>query len=494
MTEEGNSSFAAIIIGSGFGGIGMSIRLKQAGIHDFVVLEQADDLGGCWRDNGYPGAECDVPSHLYSFSFEPKFDWSKTFAPQREILDYIRCCAEKYGVMPHIRYRQQVQRAAFDEARQLWCVTTSSGATLFARCLIPACGQLSRPLLPRIPGLADFRGKLFHSATWDHAYDLRGKRVAVIGTGASAIQFVPEVAKQAAQLMLFQRSAPYILPKPDRAYRAWEKSWMQRLPLLHRLSRSAFYLQHEVRAIAFSKITSTMALFKPKIRRYMQRWVRDPQLQAKLSPDYPLGCKRILMSNNYFQALTQENVSVITEDVRAIGADAVETADGQHWPVDAIIFGTGFQATDFLAPIEVIGRDGLNLNQAWREGAEAYLGICVSGFPNLFMLYGPNTNLGHNSILFMLECQIRYVLSCIRYLQAQPAKASLDVLPRVQQSFNRRLQQQIRRTVWEQGCHSWYRNAAGKNTNNWPGFTLSYRYLTRRIRPQDYLPCASGMQ
>lgn len=490
---EDEGPLVAIIVGTGFGGIGMAIQLKQAGIHNFLLLEQADDLGGCWRDNTYPGAECDVPSHLYSFSFEPKLDWSKSFAPQSEILDYIRHCARKYGVEPHIRYRQQVVAAEFDADNGYWQVSTATGESFVARCFIPACGQLSRPLLPRIAGLENFAGKQFHSANWDHDYDLRGKRVAVIGSGASAIQFVPVVAEQAQQTLLFQRSAPYILPKPDRAYAAWELALMRRLPLLHRLSRSAYYLQHEVRAIGFSKITSTMALFKPKIARYMRRLVVDPVLRAKLTPDYPLGCKRILMSNNYFQALTRHNVDVLTQEIVGISADAVLTGDGKSWPVDAIIFGTGFQATDFLAPISVRGLDGQDLNQVWRDGAEAYLGICVSDFPNLFMLYGPNTNLGHNSILFMLECQMRYVLSCIRYLQEHPQPRCLDVLPRVQQRFNRRLQQQIRRTVWEQGCRNWYRNAAGKNTNNWPGFTLSYRYLTRRIRPQDYRSSSAGL-
>ena len=476
--------YQVAIIGAGFGGLGMAIALKDRGQHAFVVLEKENDVGGCWRDNTYPGAACDVPSHLYSFSFEKKFDWSRRFAPQAEILAYLRHCADKYRLHPHIRFGTSVNGARFDEASGLWHLDTSNGP-ITARALITATGQLNRPAWPNLPGRDRFAGETFHSARWNHDVDLTGKTVAVIGTGASAIQFVPEIAKQAKQVLLFQRSAPYVIPKPDRPYSATEQRLMARFPLLQKLDRARVYAQNEARVLGFTSLQGAMRFHEYLFKKHLNACVPDPDTRAKLTPDYPMGCKRILISNDYYQALTKYRIPVITGGVRAITADGVEDIDGEHHQADVIIYGTGFQATDFLAPMTITGRRGRDLNQAWRDGAEAYLGITVHGFPNLFMLYGPNTNLGHNSIIYMIESQIAYVISALETLE-RDGHRFVDVRPGVQDDFNRRLQARMRDTVWDQGCESWYKTASGKNTNNWPGFTFDYRRQTRTLDLNDY--------
>ncbi|AYC33249.1 NAD(P)/FAD-dependent oxidoreductase [Pseudomonas cavernae] len=474
-----------LIIGAGFGGLGLAIQLQKAGIQDFLILEKGAKVGGTWRDNTYPGAACDVPSHLYSFSFEPKVDWSRKFAPQAEIFAYQQHCADKYGLNRQIRFNTEVASAEFDEVAGLWRVVSTSGETFSAQALVSACGQLNRPAYPRLQGVEHFRGEVFHSARWNHAYDLSGKRVAVVGTGASAIQFVPAIAPQVAQLHLFQRSGAYVIAKPDRAYKPWELALMRRFPALQKADRLLKYIQHESRVLAFSVFPSLMKLMRLEFNRHLARTIRDPELRQKLEPDYPLGCKRVLISNDYYPALARANVEVVDTAIREVTAHGVVTADGREHQVDAIIYGTGFAATDFLAPMRITGRDGLELNQAWRAGAEAYLGISVSGFPNLFILYGPNTNLGHNSIIYMLESQFAYVLGCIRALEEQRLRY-MDLKPQVQRSFNQRLLKQVQHTVWEQGCSSWYKTAEGKNTNNWPGFTFTYRQQTRRPELADY--------
>ncbi len=474
-----------LIIGTGFGGLGMAIQLRKAGCEDFLLLEKAEDIGGTWRDNSYPGAACDVPSHLYSFSFEPKHDWSRRYAPQAEIYAYMCHCVDKYQLRPHIRLQAEVRSAAFDAAAGLWRVTLADGEELAAEVLISACGQLNQPAYPAIPGIELFQGEAFHSARWRHDLDLAGKRVAVIGTGASAIQFVPQIQPKVAELKLFQRSAAYVLPKPDRAYRPWELAVMRRLPWLQRLDRSLQYLQHEVRGLAFISLPWLMKLFRSGFDRHLRRHIPDAALRARLQPDYPMGCKRILISNDYLPALAQGNVQVIDMAIEAVASDGIRTRDGQVHACDVLIYGTGFAATDFLAPMQIRGLGGQELNQAWREGAEAYKGISVSGFPNLFILYGPNTNLGHNSIIYMLESQFRYVLGCLDALR-QGGLRYLDVKPQVQQAYNQQIQARSHRTIWEQGCTSWYKTASGKSTNNWPGYTFTYRYLTRTPELDDY--------
>ena len=474
-----------LIIGAGFAGVGLAIQLQKRGIDDFLVLEKAASVGGTWRDNHYPGAACDVPSHLYSYSFEPKTDWSRKFAPQAEIVAYIQHCVDKHQLAGKIRCNTEVASAEFEQASGLWRVIGKNGEHYLAQALVSACGQLNQPAYPRIPGLESFAGEAFHSARWNHAYDLAGKRVAVIGTGASAIQFVPEIVPKVQHLTLFQRSAAYVISKPDRAYKRWELALLRRWPWLQQIDRGLKYVQHEVRALAFIHFPVLMKLFQFSFQRHLAAAIADPERQRQLQPDYPLGCKRILISNNYFPALAQGNVEIVNQAIQSITPQGVVTADGREHPVDALIYGTGFAATDFLAPMQIKGLDGVELNQAWRDGAEAYKGISVNGFPNLFLLYGPNTNLGHNSILYMLESQFAYVLNCLDALQQQGLRY-MDVKPQVQQRFNQHLQQVIRHSIWEQGCTSWYKNAAGKNTNNWPGFTFTYRQQTRHLELADY--------
>ncbi|MCM2485705.1 flavin-containing monooxygenase [Burkholderia glumae] len=469
---------AAIVIGAGFAGIGMGVALKRAGIDDFLILERSHDVGGVWRDNSYPGAACDVPSHLYSFSFEPNPEWTRTFARQPEIYAYLRRCAAKYGLDRYLRFHAEVTHARYDEPHALWRLTLSDGSTLSAALLISGTGQLSRPALPNLPGIDTFRGRAFHSAHWDHEYSLAGKRVAVIGTGASAIQFVPAIADTVQSLTVFQRSPAYLMPRADREYSPWQRALFRRLPWAMKLHRAAIYLRYESRAIAFTRLNGLMkfAVGRP-FRKLLTQHVPDAALRKRLTPDYPIGCKRILLSSDYLAAMSRDNVELVTQGIRRVTGHGVETTDGTLHEVDAIVYGTGFAATEFLSPMRISGRSGLDLNEVWRRGAQAWLGMTVPGFPNFFMLYGPNTNLGHNSIVYMLESQIAHVMRCVRAMQRSGASA-IDVDPRRYRRFNLHVQQRLTDSVWN-GCKSWYVDASGHNSTNWPGFTLSYRWLTR---------------
>ncbi|MCS3392861.1 alpha/beta hydrolase fold domain-containing protein [Burkholderia thailandensis] len=469
---------AAVIIGAGFGGIGMARAFRQAGVHDFAILERSHDVGGVWRDNSYPGAACDVPSHLYSFSFEPNPLWSRTFARQPEIHAYLRHCARKFGIERHIKFGAEVERAEYDESRSVWRVALADGTLVETALLVTATGQLSRPVLPKLAGIETFEGRAFHSAHWDHDYPLSGKRVAVVGTGASAIQFVPAIADDVSRLTIFQRSPAYILPRPDRAYRRWRQTLFRRMPWTMKLHRASIYLRYEARALAFTRFKAMMryAVGRPFLR-LLSRQVPNAELRAKLTPDYPIGCKRILLSNDYLAAMSKPSVELVTAGIRRVTPNGIETEDGVHHRADAIVFGTGFAATEFLAPMHIVGRAGVTLNDAWRRGAQAYLGVAVPGFPNFFMLYGPNTNLGHNSIVYMLESQIAHVMRCWRAMRAANATA-IDVDERRYRRFNAHVQKRLSDSVWS-GCTSWYVDANGHNSTNWHGFTLSYRWLAR---------------
>lgn len=478
------NSPSVLIIGSGFGGLGMAIRLKKAGIHDFTILEKADRVGGTWRDNTYPGAACDVQSHLYSFSFEPKHDWSRKFPQQPEIHAYLQHCADKYGLAPHLRFGAEVTDAHFNSAQGRWEVHLETGETLKARVLITATGQLNRPACPQLNGIESFQGKQFHSARWDHDYVFEGKRVAVIGTGASAIQFVPQLAAKVKSLTLFQRSGAWVIPKPDRPFTALEKNALS-LPLADRAYRTMIYWKNESRAIAFTHFDRALDLFSLRARWLARRHVKDKNKRRRLIPDYRIGCKRILMSNDWYQTIDQPHVSLQTDAIERVDSDAIITRDGKRHQVDAIIYGTGFKATELLSPMRISGLHGQQLNDAWQGGAEAYKGINVAGFPNLFILYGPNTNLSHNSIVFMLESQVDYVLRCLRRLEREKA-AFMDVKPASQRRYVDHLQQQLAGSIWASGCNSWYINAAGKQVSNWPGFTFIYRHQTRHVAGQDY--------
>jgi cation diffusion facilitator CzcD-associated flavoprotein CzcO len=479
------------VIGTGFGGLAAAVRLKQAGVENLVLFEKSDDVGGVWRENTYPGAACDVPSHLYSLSFAAKADWSRRFAPQAEIHQYLRDVARDFDVLRHIRFGTEVLAAAFDDDSRTWRLTLAGGAEHEADVLIAATGQLSRPSRPAIPGLDRFEGTLFHSAEWDHGHDLTGDRVAVLGTGASAIQFVPAIAPQVGSLTVFQRSAPYVLSKPDRAYRSRAQRAFARVPGLLRLSREGNYFSNELRSLGFNTEPRLLFAHRSRYRRHLREVVADPALRAKLTPTDPMGCKRILMSNDWYQALQLPQVEVVPDRIAEVRPRSIVTADGAERQVDTIVLGTGFAATEFLAPMRITGRGGRDLHTQWKDGASAYLGTVVPGFPNLFVLYGPNTNLGHNSILVMLEAQVGWVVQAVRAL-AQDRMRELDVRRDVAEAFDAWVQERVAHTVFAGGCRSWYLTESGRNTQNWPASTLTFRRRLRRFRLEDFEPAPMG--
>ncbi len=475
------------IVGAGFGGVGMGIKLRQAGIESFEIFERGDTVGGVWRANTYPGAACDVPSHLYSFSFAPGHRWSRRYAPQREILSYLGECAADYGIEPHLSLRTEIVDASFDSEAGRWTVRTDGGEERQFDFLVTACGQLTRPAIPNVGGLDEFEGPVFHSAEWDHDVDLTGKRVAVIGTGASAIQFVPEVAKVAAATAIFQRSAPWIVPKLDRTYPRWEQAVFRRFPARVAASRAGFFAFFETATYAF---TGKAWVFKPF--RRIADWERrrrlghDPELLAKATPDYELGCKRVLFTSDWYPTLTRDDVELHAGGVERVTATGVVGRDGSEFEADAIIFGTGFESHNFVAPMDVHGLEGRELNGVWADRPEAFLGTTVSGFPNLFILYGPNTNHGSGSVPYTLESQFNYVLDAIGRLRAGGYRW-IDLRPEVQEAWAREMAERSADTVWASGgCTSWYLNGKGENTNNWPGPWLEYRRRTKRINPGDY--------
>ena len=475
------------IIGAGFAGIGTAIKLREAGIRDLALFDRGDRVGGTWRENTYPGAACDVPSHLYSFSFEPRADWSRRFPPQNEVLEYLEHCVDKYGVTPHLRLGTEVTRATFDADRAKWAIELRGGETHEADVLVAGTGQLSRPSYPQVPGLDRFEGVAFHSAHWRHDHDLRGRDVLVLGTGASAIQFVPAIQPDVRRMTIFQRSAPYVIPKFDKEYGPFHHRLFERAKWLPRLFRAGFYVYFEAITTGFTgRVPRAMLFLRANHRALLRLQVRDKALRERISPDYELGCKRVLVSNDWYPALTQPNVSVVTDRIREAVPEGIVTEDGTVHRADTIIFGTGFAANDFLAPMEVRGVDGRELNETWREGAEAYLGMTVSGFPNLFILYGPNTNLGSGSIIYMLESQVRYVVDAVRRLRQAGPSTYFDVKPHVQDAFSAEIQERLRKTVWQAGCTSWYVTESGRNTNNWPGHMLEYRRRTRTVNLADY--------
>ncbi|MFP5504059.1 MAG: flavin-containing monooxygenase [Candidatus Sericytochromatia bacterium] len=472
------------IVGAGFAGIGMAIRLRQAGHRDFVVLERAGELGGTWRDNTYPGCACDVQSHLYSFSFAPNPNWSQLYSPQPEILAYLKGCAARYGVMPHLRFRHLVQEATWDENAGFWRLETSQGP-LTARVLVAGQGPLSEPAIPKIPGLEDFAGAQFHSARWDHDFDLAGKRVAVVGTGASAIQFVPAIQPMVAQLHVFQRTPPWVLPRFDRPVTPIEQWLFQALPASQAIVRTAFYLYRELYVLGFRN-PQIMALVEGAVRHHLARQVPDPVLRAKLTPDYAMGCKRILLSNDYLPALTRPNVEVVVEGIERIDRRGVVTSDGVLREVDAIIFGTGFQVTEQPFARHVRGRGGQTLAAAWGGSPVAYRGTTVSGFPNLFLLFGPNTGLGHSSVLLMLERQFDHVLDTLAAMRRRAAVA-IEPTETAQADYVAELDKMMEGTVWvSAGCMSWYLDPTGRNSTLWPGLVTSFERMMARFDPSAY--------
>jgi len=472
------------IVGTGFAGLGLAIKLKQAGIEDFVLLERAEDVGGTWRANTYPGCQCDVPSHLYSFSFAPNPTWSRTYSRQPEIWRYLRDLTDKHDLRPHIRFGHELTAAAWDEERALWSVETSGGAWT-ARVVVDATGPLSQPSRPAIRGLRRFEGKVFHSAEWDHEHDLTGERVAVIGTGASAIQIVPRIAERVGQMHVFQRTAPWILPHTDRPTTRLERRLYKLAPWLQKAVRAGVYWSRESFLLGFIKDERFMKGAEKIATAHRRKQVRDPELRRRTTPTFRLGCKRVLLSNEWYPALARENVELVTDAIREIRGKTIVLADGSEREVDTIILGTGFHVTDPPTAKLVRCRDGRTLAASMAVGIQAYLGATMRGLPNFFKLIGPNTGLGHNSMVFMIEAQLRYVMDALRVMDEQQI-ATFEVRPEAMTAYNAQIQSKMPGTVWMSGCASWYLDASGNNTTIWPDFTWRFRRRTRRFNTRAY--------
>ena len=472
------------IVGSGFSGLGMAIRLKQAGHSDFVVLERADEVGGTWQANTYPGSACDVPSHLYSFSFAPNPDWTQTYSSQPEIWAYLRRCADRFGVRPHVRLGCAVESATWLEAERRWELETSGGP-LRARVLVAGMGPLTEPRIPDIPGLESFEGEVWHSARWNHDVDLRGRRVASIGTGASAIQYVPEIQKDVARLFVFQRTPPWVLPHTSRPIRRWERRLYRSVPAAQRVMRAGIYAGRELLVLGFVKEPRLMKVVERLARKHMDQQIDDPALLAKVTPGYTIGCKRILPSNRWYRALGKPNVELVTEGVSEVRARSIVATDGTEREVDAIVFGTGFQVTDIPAAQRVRGRGGKLLDDLWHGSPRAHLGSSIAGFPNLFFLLGPNTGLGHSSMVYMIESQIAHVLDALRLMRERGAE-TIEVRPEAQERYNAALERKLERTVWSTGCASWYLDRTGRNATIWPDWTWRFRRRAARLDPAEY--------
>ena len=475
-----------LVVGAGFSGIAMAIRARAAGIGPLLVIEKADAVGGTWRENTYPGAACDIPSHLYSLSFAPKADWTRAYARQPEIAAYMQDVVAQGGLGPHLRLSTTFLGAAWDEAEGRWRVETSRGP-LKARAIASGMGFLHHPAYPRIPGRERFGGSQFHSSGWDHACDLEAKRIGVIGTGASAIQFVPQIAPRAGHLTLFQRSPPWIVPRGDKPVPAWRQALYRRLPAARHLERARLFWLNEARALAgFTRVSTLTGLAEKLARHHLFKSVPERALRAKLRPQYRLGCKRVLISDDYYPALRRGNVSVETSPIRAITPTGVVTEDGMEHTLDVLIFATGFDVGASLPRAAITGRDGLTLASAWAEGAGAHQGITVAGFPNFFLLLGPNTALGHNSVLLMLEAQVQHVLDCLAALGRAGARA-IEVRPEAQARFVEGVRARLGASIWQRGgCTSWYLDEQGRNGVIWPASVLAYLRSARRARPEDY--------
>ncbi|HVL94896.1 MAG TPA: NAD(P)/FAD-dependent oxidoreductase [Solirubrobacteraceae bacterium] len=480
------SEHAIVIVGTGFSGLGAAIRLKQEGIDDFVVLERSGDVGGTWHFNTYPGCRCDIPSHLYSFSFAPNPDWSNTFSHQFEIQAYLKRCAADFGILPHVRFHTEMLDAAWDDDAQRWRIQTSQG-DLEAQTLILGPGGLAEPKLPDVPGIESFEGTAFHSARWDHGHDLAGERVAVIGTGASAIQFVPQIAPKVAQLHVFQRTPPWITRHGGRDTRPFERRLYRRLPATQKLVRGSIWALHELLVPGLRGNRLWQAVMKAAGIKHLYGQVKDPQLRRKLKPGYAMGCKRILISNDYYPALTRPNVDVITDGIAEVRPRSIVTRAGQEIEVDTIIMGTGFQVTDIPIAQRIAGRGGRRLADEWDGSPGAYLGTTIAGYPNLFLLTGPNTGLGHNSIVYMIESQLHHVIAALKAMRRAGA-AAIEVKPEAQQRFVDEVQSMMPGTVWVSGgCASWYIDRHGRNTTLWPTFTFRFRERARRFDPAAYV-------
>lgn len=477
-----------IILGAGYGGLGLGIVLKQHGIEDFVILEKASGPGGTWRDNIYPGAACDTESHLYSFSFEPHRDVSRLYARQDELLRYAHRLVERHGLAPHIRFNHAVTAASWDDGQQLWVIELAGGARLHARAFVAAWGQLNRPQIPAIAGRESFAGLAFHSARWPEGLDLRGQRVASVGNAASAIQYIPAVAPLCARLSVFQRSPNWIVPRGDRAYSDAELARYAGTPGAFEQSREALFAWRETTFERMREGSAEADEVEDLARRHLEDQVPDPALRARLLPDFPLGCKRVLRSDDYYPALCRDNVSLVTEGIARIVPEGIVTTDGTVHEFDVIIWGTGFETQSFQGPVDIHGTDGLSLRDVWKDGARAYKGVAVSGFPNFFLIYGPNTNLGHNSILSMFEAQFGYIGQGLG--MALREGVAFDVKPEALETYDARLQAEMAGSAWAGSCTSWYKNAAGRVVNNWSGPVAAYQAIMAQFDRAAYADLA----
>eukprot|EP00877_Chromochloris_zofingiensis_P012408 jgi/Chrzof1/7420/Cz02g23020.t1 len=474
------------IIGAGFSGLGMGIQLKKAGIDSFTIFEAADDVGGTWRDNTYPGCACDIKSYLYCYSFEPNPTWSKPYPSQPEILQYLHNCVDKHQLKPHIQLNAAIVEARFDETSGIWHLSTHDGRKFQARVVIVAKGALTKPKVPALPGIDTFQGTILHSARWDPSIDLSGKRVAVVGTGASSVQMIPAIQPLVKQLVVFQRSAPWVFPRPNKPFSAQQRMLAAVFPLFMKARRFLIYLQNELIGRAFYAKPERLRDAEGLAKAHMESQVSDPQLREKLTPQYRLGCKRVCVSDDYYPALCQSNVNLVASPVVEMRSGSVVAADGSEHEVDAIVFGTGFDVARFLEGTAIHGLGGRELNQQWREkGAQAYYGLAVSGYPNMFMLLGPNSGLGHNSVVVMIECQVKYVVNCIQQLLQRKLKW-LDVKPGCQQKFKDEVDAMMVGTVWQSGCSSWYLTPEGKSQTLWPRSTWEYWWRLWSVKLSDW--------
>jgi cation diffusion facilitator CzcD-associated flavoprotein CzcO len=475
------------VVGAGFAGLGAAIKLDQSGLSDFLVVDKGATVGGTWRDNTYPGAACDVPSQLYSFSFAPNRDWSRSFSPQPEIQAYLERTARESGVLDRFRFGVTVEDIVFDEDDQLWTVTTSAG-TVVADVVITGSGGLSEPKLPEIEGIDSFKGQIFHSARWNHDYDLKGKRVAVIGTGASAIQIVPEVAKAASHLDVYQRTAPWVMPRRDREYTRLERLGFRYLPFFQKAYRTGIYWGRECFVPGFTINPKLAAPAAKMAQQNIERGISDPALREAVTPHFQIGCKRILISNDYYPALDEDHVDLVTDGIAEITPTGIVASDGTSREVDAIIVATGFYTTEQPIAAHVKGRDGRTLADAWRtDGMSAYKGTTISGFPNLFQIVGPNTGLGHSSMVFIIESQIAYIVSALQQM-GERGIATVEPIAEVQKVWNDDLHRRMQRTVWNTGgCASWYLDDHGRNVTLWPRSTFAFRGLLREFDLDKYV-------
>jgi cation diffusion facilitator CzcD-associated flavoprotein CzcO len=474
------------IIGTGFSGLGMAIRLKQEGVDDFVLLERASDIGGTWRDNSYPGCQCDIPSHLYSLSFAPNPEWTRTYSFQPEIWEYLRSIAHDHGLVPHIRFDHEVTGAEWQEEESRWRIQTASGEVT-ADLVINSGGALADPRTPDIPGLEQFEGTWFHSAQWNHEHDLTGKRVAVVGTGASAIQIVPNIQAQVDRLDVWQRTPPWVMPHRDRPITRAERWLYRTFPLLQRVPRYVVYWLRELMVFGLVYSPKRLKVLERIGRKHLESAIADPELRELLTPSYTVGCKRILPSNRWYPALAQPNVEVVTSGIREITATGIVGEDGVERAYDTIVFATGFYVTDLPIAERVRGRGGRTLAAAWSGTMQAYLGSAVTDFPNLFLIPGPNVGLGHNSVVVMFEGQINYALGAMREMRARGAK-TIEVRPEAQEGYNREIQKRLENTVWNSGgCSSWYLDKHGVNTVIWPDFTWRFRLRTQKFEPDKFV-------